>query len=184
MRPFLIVLAALALAALALAAGASAQGIGDVAARERAKRKAAGTPAEKRVFDNVDLQQGRPPGQAKAEDAAGAAGSATGSSTSESSAPESSEDPQRARVQQAEEGLRAAEREVARLEARLQELQDKLNPMSITYVYGQATSGDATAEEQRIKDEIAGLPTRIADAKRAVVEAQRALADARRPPQG
>jgi chromosome segregation ATPase len=172
-----------ALAALALAAGASAQGIGDVAARERAKRKAASTSTEKRAFDNVDLEQGRPPGQPKAEDAASkpAGGAAP---AAESSASPSPDDGQRARVQEAEEGLRAAEQEIVRLEARLQELQDKLNPMSITYVYGQARSGDATAEEQRIKDEIAGLPARIAEAKRAVVEAQRALADARRPPQG
>lgn len=170
MRAFLV-----ALTALALAAGASAQGIGDVAAREREKRKAAGTPAEKRSFDNVDLEQGRPAGtksDAPASKPAAAEEPAAGGSP---------DDAQRARVRAAEESVQAAEKEVARLEGRQQEIQDMLNPMSVKYVFGQARSMDATAEEQRLKDELAGLPARIEAAKKAVIDAQRAVADARRP---
>jgi peptidoglycan hydrolase CwlO-like protein len=175
MRTALIVF----VAALGVAVGASAQGLGDAAARERAKRKAVPSSTEKRVYDNDDLSKGRPPGTRTDAAADKPAGGAEGAP-----APDSPDTAEQSRVQEAEAAVASAEKEVARLEARLQELQERLNPMSVTFVYGQATSGDARAEEQRIKDEIAALPARIADAKRAVVEAQQALADARRPPQG
>jgi hypothetical protein len=164
-----------ALAALALAAGASAQGIGDVAARERAKRQAASTSTEKRAFDNVDLEQGRPPG---AKSDAPADKPQPAQEPAEGASPEEA---MRARVQAAEEAVQAAEKEVVRLEGRQQEILDMLNPMSVKYVYGQARSMDATAEEQRLKDELAALPARIEAAKKAVIDAQRAVADARRP---
>ena len=177
MRVFLVVLAVLGLS------GASfAQGLGDAAAREREKRKAASTTGEKRVYDNFDLDQGRPPGEKKAEDASSSPGS--GAASGESPAGQSPEEAQRARVREAEEAVQAAEKEVARLEARQQDLQDMLNPMSVKYVYGQARSMDATAEEQRVRDELAAIPGRIENAKRAVLDAQSALAEARRPPQG
>jgi cytoskeletal protein RodZ len=177
MRVFLVVLAV-----LGLSAASFAQGLGDVAAREREKRKAA-TTGDKRVYDNADLDEGRPPGEKKEE--ATASSAAKGAAPAEEAgAAQSPEEAQRARVHDAEETVRAAEQEVARLEARQQELQDMLNPMSIKYVYGQARSIDATAEEQRLKEELAGMPARIESAKKAVLDAQSALAEARRPPQG
>jgi hypothetical protein len=175
MRLFLFVLAV-----LGLSAASFAQGIGDVAAREREKRKAAAA-GEKRAYDNFDLDEGRPPGEKKGEDAAASTG---GAPPAEASGAQSPEDAQRARVREAEERVQSAEKEVARLEARQQEIQDMLNPMSVKYVYGQARSVDATAEEQRIKDELAAIPARIENAKKAVLDAQSALAEARRPPQG
>lgn len=173
----------IALVGLALAGSASAQGLGDVAARERSKRQAAAAAGEKRVYDNADLEVGRPAGEKKAADAAGEkpASSAGGSSAGEAVSPEEA---LRLRVQEAADGLRAAEEAARRLEDRQQELQDMLNPMSVRYVYGQATSGDARAQEQRVKDELAGLPERIEAARKLVVEAQKALAEARRPPVG
>lgn len=167
---------------LPLGAAAAAQGLGDAAARERQKRKAPATAEPKRVYGDHDLEKGRPPakggGDATSEGAASAVPAPVPQPDDEAAGDVASEE-RREQIERAAERLRVTQAEVSRLESRVKELQDRLNPMSLTYVYGQATSGDAAGEEMRIKDELARLPSDIELARRAVEDARKALDDAR-----
>ena len=172
----------LGLLAFALPAFVAAQGLGDAAAREKAKREAAKKAGEAKVFTNEDLAQGRPPGTP----AEGAASSSTSSPpegaspdrVSQESAPEAD---RRTEEQPYIEALAAAQSQVAQVEARIRELQAKLNPMSTTFIYGDfgGLGGDKVAEEAEVKAELAQAEGELAAARQAVVDATRAHQDLR-----
>ncbi len=180
--PFLI-------CALLLVPGlATAQGIGDVAKREREKRKT--TPAkEPYVYDNQDLRKEEPPktGQGKAAEASSQepAESVPQVEAVPDSGP-SEFDMARARTAEAEKQLADAEAGLAALQARIKGLQDKLNPMSPSFVYGQPNAADPRAEEARTRDDLSKAEAELPEAQKAVEEARKALDDARlgRQPSG
>jgi hypothetical protein len=161
------------LLALLLPAGASAQGLGDTAARERAKRQAATAPAPARSFTNEDLEKGRPPGQAAP------AGDATPAPAAEAPLPEPPEPDRVTQEKPYMDALMAARAAVAAAEARVRELQDRLNPMSINFVFGAATSGDQTGEAARVREELQQAEARLGEARQALAQANQALEDFR-----
>jgi hypothetical protein len=176
---------ALGLLVLALPALVAAQGLGDAAARERAKREAAKKTEAKR-FTNEDLEQGRPP----ATPAASGEGSPSSSTSASSGAPAPSETPdpgageasaeadRRAQEQQYVDGLQAARNRLTELEARIRELQAKLNPMSTTFIYGDFNvSGNKAAEEAEVRAELTQSEADLASARQAVAVATQALQD-------
>ena len=162
--------------ALLWSAAAAAQGLGDTAARERARRQAAKAPAPARSFTNEDLDKGRPPGQATP------AGDASPAPAGEAGAPPAPEPSEPDRVTQekpfmdAVMGARAA---VTAAEARVQELQDRLNPMSVNFVFGAATSGDQAGEAARVREELQQAEARLGEARQALAQANQALEDFR-----
>jgi hypothetical protein len=176
----------LALLVLVLPGWLAAQGLGDAAAAARAKRaKQAGAKKtdETRVFTNDDLAKGRPPGAQP-----------TGSESPASATPAegeggSSEEPPAVEDRFADErplldALTAAQSRVSTIEARIQELRSKLNPMSGSFIYGAFGSNSAN-EEAAVRSELQQLETDLTDARREVAAATEALARARRGrPQG
>ena len=174
----------LGLLALALPAVVAAQGLGDAAARERTKRDAA-KKAEAKVFTNEDLDQGRPPGTPAAS------GDGSPSAPPPSTEPPSSEGPEagsaepspeaerRTEEQRYVDGLQAAQTRLAQIEARIQELQDKLNPMSTTFIYGDYNSfgTDKVKEEAEVRAALTQSQTDLDGARQAVAAATRALQD-------
>ncbi len=152
--------------AFALPALAPAQGLGDMAARERAKReketsRAAPAPPS---FSNEDLERGRPPapkGKKGSETSGSAASTPSAAPPSESGSPVAQE-PERA--QPKPEEPRPAPSQVAALEARVKELQDKLNPMSGSFIYG-ATGSNDPSEEARVRSELQQLEAQLAAAR-------------------
>jgi hypothetical protein len=169
----LLVLLALLLPALGLA-----QGLGDLAARERQKRQAKGPAGTARVLTNDDLPA-REPGTSSAS--APAAPASEGSSETQRRNPDDREGspPAASAVAQAQEAADAARDAVVAAEARLKELQDKLNPMSPSFIYGVTQTGDAVGEEMRTRDELRQAEGELAAARTALVQANQALEDAR-----
>lgn len=168
------VLGLVGLAGFVMVAAAPAQGLGDLAAREKAKRTQTKKP-EGRVFTNDDLDAGKPPGEKKEEGAAAAEPAASG-------APEVLR-PLRDESRQQDDkiyvdALRAAEAEVTAVETRIRELSSRLNPMSTTYIYGAGGSNDAN-EELRLRDELRQAEEQLIAARQAVVSASRNLQDFR-----
>jgi hypothetical protein len=72
----------------------------------------------------------------------------------------------------------AARSRLAQVEARIQELQAKLNPMSTTFIYGGLGSNSLT-EEAEVKAELAQSDGQLNEARQAVADATRALQDFR-----
>ncbi len=187
MRPSWAVSAVVVLAGSLLPVLVLAEGIGDVAARERARREKqalAGT-TEAPTYTNLDLPQNEP------EDGKKAATNETRRTASQSdplpevsassgsergAAEESSEE---VSIEQAE--VAARERQVAALEAERQELQAKLNPMSGTFIYG-GTGSNSPAEEARVRNRLSALEQEIPKARQALDEAREAAALAGRGP--
>jgi hypothetical protein len=170
--------AAVVLLALAWPSPGSAQGIGDAAVRERAKRQQqaqAGKPGEVKQFTNDDLEEGRPPGTPASEaEPAPAPDVPAGSGA----APESGQD--RASLERPYlDAVASARSAVSAVEARIKELQDRLNPMSINYIYGAAQSGDMTAEEIRVREELREAESQLLQARQALAAADRSLQDFR-----
>jgi hypothetical protein len=85
---------------------------------------------------------GRPPGQKKED----AAAEAQPQAASEPETLQPARDDSRAEVGAYVDALRAAEGEVKAVEGRIQELSARLNPMSLTYIYG---AGGSNNEENR-----------------------------------
>jgi chromosome segregation ATPase len=174
---------ALVLAALGLPAAVAAQGLGDTAARERERREKeqqAKKGEEAPVYTNHDLDAIRPP---DADD-----DSEDGDSTASEASDSREETPSRpvGRIRGRDDDLRPyrdglsnAQAEVDQIQAQIQELNGKLNPMSRDYVYGAAQSGDAAGEEIRIKNELAELEERLGEARRDLAVATEALQAAR-----
>jgi chromosome segregation ATPase len=164
-----------------LGADAWAQGIGDVAKREREKRRAAGTAKEPYVYDNRDLRKEEPPksGQSKADANSQEPAESAPPVGAESDSGPSEFEVARARVAEAQKGLAEAEATLAKLEARIKGLQDRLNPMSPSFVYGQPNAADPMAEEARTRDDLSKAEAELPGARQAVEDARKALDDAR-----
>ena len=163
------------LASCLIAASARAQGLGDVAARERSKRVQP-KKVEAKVYTDDDLSKGRPPG-AKTEDGATAPAPEVGGDPGSPSPTEAAE----AR-RQVERGylsaIGAAQAQVAGAEARIRQLSDRLNPMSLSYIYGAGGSNDAN-EELRVREELRQAESELTAARQAVVAANQNLQDYR-----
>lgn len=176
------VVAAMGLLGSFLVAPAAAQGLGDTAARERAKR-AAKAQAQKepgKTFTNDDLNQGRPPG-AKSE-SAGAEAEASQAEDGPAPAPAPGED----RVTQERsylDAITAAQQGVTAAETKVRQLSEKLNPMSVSYIYGAGGSNDAN-EELRVREELRQAESQLQAARQALVTANQNLQGHRqgRPP--
>jgi hypothetical protein len=167
--------AALVLGLLAPAL-AVAQGLGDTAAREREKRakQAVKNAAPARVFTEADLDAGRPPGQAEA---AGQSATAPAHEAPTEAGPPPLEDPQAA-VRPYIENLRQAQARVEAVEARMRELQGKLNPMSTTFIYGASGSNSAN-EEAEVRQQLREAESEMREARTALTAASQAMEDAR-----
>jgi hypothetical protein len=159
-----------------------AQSLGDAAAREKQKRAAAGARQPPRVLSNDDLQKN-----------AGTSGKTSADGTT-APAPEPSArvDPderrhggqdegasRKAQLEQAQAAVDAARGGVVEAEARVKALGDKLNPMSPSFIYGAARSGDAVGEEMRTREALKLAETQLATAREALVNANRAYENAR-----
>lgn len=175
-RRLLLVLLALVVPGLA-----AAQGLGDVAARERQKRAAAGPRAKPRVLSNDDLRK---------DEAGKAASQATApspeSSSDSPSAPGSERAPeneeaaaQRGRLEQAQAEVDSARAAVVAAEARIKDLGDKLNPMSPSFIYGAGQTGDAAGEEIRTRQALQQAEGELGQARDALVRANRSYEDVR-----
>lgn len=161
------------LAALALPVLGAAQGLGDAASRERARRERARKPEAARVFTNVDLSEGRPPGAASTESAPPSDG---GASVSSSDAPP--EESRRTLEAPFISAVNDAQARVASVEARVKGLQDKLNPMSGDFIYG-ATGSNNANEEAEVRQQLTEAQAELLEARQALTTANQALADFR-----
>jgi len=172
--------ALLALLALLLPALGLAQGLGDLAARERQKRQAKGPAGTPRVLTNDDLPKGEPGSTSSAP--APEAPSSEASAGRDRRNPDEREGvpPPESPVAQAQAAADAARDAVVAAEARLKELQDKLNPMSPSFIYGVTQTGDAYGEEARTREELRQAEGELAAARAALVQANEALEGARR----
>ncbi len=152
-----------------------AQGLGDAAAKERTRRAKDKPPA--RVITNADLEQGRPPGAKKPE------GSDAADQSAPAPAPESAPEPTPFEDRNAAErpyldAITQAQARITAAEARIVELNGKLNPQSTTYIYGPTGSNSAN-EELQVRSELNGADAALTAARAALDEANRALQNAR-----
>jgi hypothetical protein len=172
------------LAVFLVPAAAQAQGLGDVAARQREVRQKTGKkPEAAPVFTNHDLDARRPPGsEDESEDAAEPAVSSSSSSSvpDESDLARESYEDRDADVAPQTDAVNQAQAEVDSITRQIRELSSRLNPMSTDYVYGAAASGDAAAEEIRVRNELNQLEARLVEARQELARANDALNTARR----
>jgi hypothetical protein len=171
----------LSLLALALPGSGVAQGLGDAAAREKARREKQEARKKAPVLTNEDLDKGRPPTSGTStgsETAPAAAGSET---RAESPPPEDRFAAERPYL----DAVTQAQTRVSQVEARIQELGAKLNPMSTSFIYGSQGSGSAN-EEAEVRAELSQAQGELTQARQELVAATQALQDVRqgRPPGG
>lgn len=178
-------LVAAGIAGLLLAASASAQGIGDTAAREKARRQAAKQQAKKpepaKVFTNDDLAEGRPPGQKTDEGGAASSGGLDESQPQGASPPAqpiSGGETPAGQERPLLDAVSAAQARVTSAQTKVQQLADKLNPMSVSYIYGAGGSNDAN-EELRVRAEMRDAENELQQARQDLAQANRALQDSR-----
>ncbi|HKZ33320.1 MAG TPA: hypothetical protein VJ648_13305 [Vicinamibacteria bacterium] len=154
----------------------AAQGLGDTAAREREKRAAQAKAKQDaaKVFTNEDLDKGRPPG-AKAE--SGSTDAQPSPATEGRTPPEPPED-RLADERPFLDAIIAARAEVTRAEGQIRELSGKLNPMSLSYIYGSGGSNDAN-EELRVREQLRQAESDLQAARQGVEAANRNLQDVR-----
>ena len=170
---------------LALPGLALAQGLGDAAAREKQKRQA--TPNKtKRVITNDDLRKDEPDKKAEGQGASPAQESGSAPSPSNSQAERESRshtasesDSRQQAIDQAQAQVDSARSAVVAAEVRVKELGDKLNPMSPSFIYGQAQSGDAAGEEMRTREALRAAEAELAGAREGLVQANKNLEDVR-----
>jgi hypothetical protein len=161
-----------------------AQGLGDVAARERQKRDAAGHREKSRVLSNDDLQQ-KGPGNASTPAADAAAPDAEPSLRGDRDERRNEEAAaSQTQLEQAQAAVDAARAAVVATEERVKALGDKLNPMSPSFIYGVTQTGDAVGEEMRTREELKQAEARLVDMRDALVKASQAFENVRlaRPP--
>jgi hypothetical protein len=162
---------------------ARAQGLGDVASRERQKREAQKSHEPGRAYGNEDL-----PGQSadktgKKKDEAAPAGTSAAPPVAPSGE-DSADDAgsvfaaRKQRVADAEAAVRSAQAMVDGIESRIRQLQDMLNPMSPSFIYGATASGDMANAEARAREELRQSETRLAEARKALAAANQELEDA------
>lgn len=150
-------------------------GLGDTAAREKTKRTTKGQkPEPGRVFTNDDLEAGRPPGWKKSDAGSEAAAPA---SADEAGAPPA-EDDRLTLERPFLDAINAADSEVSRVLGVVKELQDKLNPMSTSYIFGASGSNDAN-EELRVREQLRQAERDVATAREQAAAARKNLEDFR-----
>jgi hypothetical protein len=160
-----------------LAAPLRAQGLGDTAAREKSKRTTKGQKKDAgRVFNNDDLEAGRPPGWKKTEGSAEAAAPAADGDAGERPVP--AEDDRLTQERPFLDAINAADAEVTRVQGLIKELQDKLNPMSTSYIFGASGSNDAN-EELRVREELRQAERDMTSAREQAAAARKTLEDFR-----
>jgi len=164
----------LGLLALLLPTLGAAQGLGDVAAREKAKRaQPAKSKAEAKVFTNQDLDQGRPPSAPGSGEPGAAPEAGIGGSP-----PEPAEDDRMAQERPLLDAITSAQSNVSSVEARIKELGDKLNPMSGSFIFGATGSNDAN-EELQVREQMRQAEAQLVEARQALAAANQALQDFR-----
>jgi hypothetical protein len=172
---------------LVLAGLAHAQGLGDAAAREKQKRQATPKSKTTRVITNDDLRKDEPDKKAEGQGASPAleSGSSAASSSSYQSERESrsntasESDSRQQALDQAQAQVDSARSAVVAAEARVKELGDKLNPMSPSFIYGQAQTGDAAGEEMRTREALRAADAELAGAREGLVQANKHFEDVR-----
>jgi len=175
-------IAALAsLLCLALVASSAAQGLGDTAARERAKRKAQEQKKEPaKVFTNDDLAEGRPP-DAKKDDGSEGERRPNVTQNEEQPAPAPSGGDPLADQRPMLDAITAAQQHLTAAETKVRQLAEKLNPMSVSYIYGAGGSNDAN-EELRVRSELREAESQLQAARQELVKANQDLQGQGRPP--
>jgi hypothetical protein len=172
---------------LALPGLALAQGLGDAAAREKQKRQTTPKSKTTRVITNDDLRKDEPDKKAEGQGASPALESGSSASSSSSSQAEresrshtaSESDSRQQAIDQAQAQVESARSAVVAAEARVKELGDKLNPMSPSFIYGQAQTGDAAGEEMRTREALRAAEAELAGAREGLVQANKNLEDVR-----
>jgi hypothetical protein len=169
---------------LALPGLALAQGLGDAAAREKQKRQTTPKSKTTRVITNDDLRKDEPDKKAEGQGASPAAESASSSSSSQAeresrSHTASESDSRQQAIDQAQAQVESARSAVIAAEARVKELGDKLNPMSPSFIYGQAQTGDAAGEEMRTREALRAAEAELTGAREGLVQANKNLEDVR-----
>jgi chromosome segregation ATPase len=162
----------LGLVAFVLPAVSVAQGLGDVAARERAKREAAKKASDAKVITNDDLDKARPPGSASPS---GTSVSGREERPAEDSSPPPIED-RLANERPYLDALQAAKTRVSQIEQKIQNLRSKLNPMSGSFIYG-ATGSNSAEEEAQVREQLTQAEAELNEARQTVVAANQALQD-------
>ena len=163
---------------LALPGLAAAQGLGDAASQEARKRAKA--PAKKeqpvRTLTNEDLERVRPAGEKGKPEAAPPE---TGASSEAPSSPGVDRDEQ---LHPYVNAVESAQSRVQGLEAQIQELGAKLNPMSPSFIYATSsgTAGNLAGEEQRVRQALTQAEAQLVEARKALDQANESLDDARR----
>lgn len=181
--PFSVAIHALVLVLLAGTTAARAQGLGDAAARERQKRQAQKAKEPGRTYGNDDLPSPVPDktGKKKNEATPAAAPVPTAPSGEESGSGDDAASvfaARKQRITDAESAVRSAQAEVDRIESRIRQLQDMLNPMSPSFIYGATASGDMANAEARAREELRQSEARLADVRKALAAASHELEDA------
>jgi hypothetical protein len=169
----------LALAVFLLPGLVAAQSLGDLAARERHKREAAGHREKPRVIGNDDLRKDPASASTPAETSGGDAPAEAGSSRRRDPDQRGSQDPGPNQLEQAQAAVDAARAAVVDAEERVKALGDKLNPMSPSFIYGGTQGGDAVGEEMRTRDELREAEAQLAEVRDALVKASQAFEDVR-----
>jgi hypothetical protein len=172
---------AIAVLGLLAAAPSAAQGLGDLAARERSKRAAEAKKKKEppKSFTNEDLEAGRPPGTKPAE-GAGEAPAPTDVGPPGGAPVEAPLERERSLL----DAVTAAQQRLTGAETRVRALSEKLNPMSVSYIYGAGGSNDAN-EELRVRAELTQAEADLQAARQALATANQNLQAARGPrPQG
>lgn len=167
--------AAICLVGLVAAAPSAAQGLGDMAARERSKRAAEAKKKKEppKSFTNEDLEAGRPPGTKPAESAVEAP-APTGVGPPGGAPVEAPLERERAFL----DAVTAAQQTLTSAETRVRALSEKLNPMSVSYIYGAGGSNDAN-EELRVRAELTQAESDLQAARQALATANQNLLAAR-----
>jgi hypothetical protein len=170
---------------IALPGLAFAQGLGDAAAREKQKRQGAPKSKTTRVITNDDLRKDEP--DKKPDTGQGASPALESGSSSSSYQAEresrsntaSESDARQQALDQAQAQVDSARSAVVAAEARVKELGDKLNPMSPSFIYGQAQTGDAAGEEMRTREALRAAEAELAGAREGLVQANKNFEDVR-----
>jgi hypothetical protein len=159
-----------------------AQSLGDAAARQRREREAAGARKNPRVLTNDDLK-GTDSGKATSPTTSPTPSSTTESSGSYQAQREATPEGEtargeRSRLEQAQADVDSARSAVVAAEERVKGLQDKLNPMSGTFIYGPSGSNNAN-EEAQVRQSLTKAEAELADARAALVKANQVHEDVR-----
>jgi hypothetical protein len=169
-----------------LVAPTLAQGLGDTASREKAKR-AANAEAKKektKSFTNEDLEAGRPPGTKPDSSGAGAEPAPSEDAPAPAQAPPPGAGEDRLTEERSyRDAITAAQQGVTAAETKIRQLSEKLNPMSLSYIYGAGGSNDAN-EELRVRADLRDAESQLQAARQALVSANQNLQGFRqgRPP--